>query len=74
MINGIMTIKIGNIISTYKKAAAKIHKYTDDVDNKSFKTVKYFKKKSTRQSCKNIREQKPCFTIIRSTICCNILY
>lgn len=49
MINGIMTIKIGNIISTYKKAAAKIHKYTDDVDNKSFKTVKYLKKKSTRQ-------------------------
>ena len=49
MINGIMTIKIGSIISTDKKTAAKIHKYTDDVDNKPFKTVKYFKKKSTRQ-------------------------
>ena len=49
MINGIMTIKIGNIISTYKEATAQIHKYTDNVDNKSFKTIKYLKKKSTRQ-------------------------
>ena len=49
MIRSIMTIEIGSIISADKKATAKIHKYTDDVDNKPFKTVKYFKKKSTRQ-------------------------